>query len=60
MLIRDNGGGIDPQLLESGRVGHWGLAGMRERAARIGGLINILSRPTVGTEVQLTVQCGPQ
>ena len=28
--IRDNGCGIDPRMLDAGREGHWGLAGMRE------------------------------
>jgi signal transduction histidine kinase len=41
--IRDNGCGIDPRVLEKGRGGHWGLAGMRERSTRIGGLLKILS-----------------
>jgi len=53
--IRDNGRGIDPQVLEKGRGGHWGLAGMRERATRIGGLVKILSSPVLGTEVQLSI-----
>jgi PAS domain S-box-containing protein len=53
--IRDNGCGIDPQVLEKGRDGHWGLAGMRERATRIGGLLKILSGPAAGTEVQLSI-----
>ena len=47
--------GIEPQLLEKGRDGHWGLAGMRERATRIGGWLKILSSPTAGTEVQLSI-----
>src|SRR5262249_13823980 len=34
--IRDDGKGIDPQHLSGGRVRHWGLAGMRERAVQIG------------------------
>ena len=55
MRIRDNGCGIDPQVLEKGRDGHWGLAGMRERATRIGGLVKILSSPMTGTEVQLSL-----
>src|SRR5260221_14302738 len=46
--IRDNGCGIDPQMLEKGRDGHWGLAGMRERATRIGGLFKISSSPAAG------------
>jgi PAS domain S-box-containing protein len=53
--IRDNGRGIDPQELEKGRDGHWGLAGMRERATRIGGRFKILSSPAAGTEVQLSI-----
>jgi len=55
MRIRDNGCGIDPQVLEKGRDGHWGLAGMRERATRIGGLLEIFSSATAGTEVQLSL-----
>jgi signal transduction histidine kinase len=53
--IRDNGSGIDPLLLEAGRVGHWGLQGMRERAQQIGGKLEIWSQPGAGTEVDLTV-----
>jgi PAS domain S-box-containing protein len=55
MRIRDNGTGIDPQVLHNGREGHWGLAGMRERAAKIGGSLNISSSATAGTEVRLSV-----
>ena len=53
--IRDNGCGIEPQVLDEGRDGHWGLAGIRERATRIGGMLKILSSPAAGTEVQLTI-----
>jgi signal transduction histidine kinase len=55
MRIRDDGCGIDPEVLEKGRDLHWGLGGMRERATRIGGLLKILSSPTAGTEVQLSI-----
>jgi len=55
MRVRDNGAGIDPQVLHKGREGHWGLAGMRERAAKIGGLLNIYSSASTGTEVRLSV-----
>jgi PAS domain S-box-containing protein len=58
MRVRDNGCGIDPQVLQSGREGHWGLAGMRERAARIGALLEIYSSATAGTEVQLSIPSG--
>jgi len=53
--IRDDGRGIDPQMLYAGRAGHWGLAGMRERATKIGGILNISSSSRAGTEVQLSV-----
>jgi signal transduction histidine kinase/ligand-binding sensor domain-containing protein len=55
VLIRDNGRGIDTQVLRSGRDGHWGLSGMKERSERIGGKLRVLSRAVAGTEVELTV-----
>jgi signal transduction histidine kinase/ligand-binding sensor domain-containing protein len=55
VLIRDNGGGIDTQVLRSGRDGHWGLSGMKERSERIGGKLRVLSRAVTGTEVELSV-----
>jgi len=55
LRVRDNGCGIDPAVLEAGREGHWGLAGMRERATRIGGLLKISSSANGGTEVQLSI-----
>jgi ligand-binding sensor domain-containing protein/signal transduction histidine kinase len=58
VLVRDNGSGIDPQVLESGRDGHWGLSGMKERTRRIGGKLRVLSRAVAGTEIELSVP-GP-
>jgi len=55
VLVRDDGCGIDPQVLQSGRDGHWGLSGMRERAERIGAKLKVLSRAGGGTEVELRV-----
>jgi len=55
MRIRDNGCGMDPRVVEQGRDGHFGLAGMRERATRVGGLVKVFSSPTAGTEVQLSI-----
>ncbi len=55
ILIRDDGCGIDAEVLESGRDGHWGLSGMRERADRIGARLRVFSRPGGGTEVDLRV-----
>jgi signal transduction histidine kinase len=55
LLVRDDGCGVDPQVISSGREGHFGLAGMRERAKRIGGQLNVFSSVTSGTEVELSV-----
>ena len=55
VLVRDDGCGIEPQILKSGRDGHWGLSGMRERAEQIGGRFHVYNRPAAGTEVELTV-----
>jgi signal transduction histidine kinase len=55
MRVRDNGRGINPEVLQTGRNGHWGLAGMRERATRIGGLLEISSSEAAGTEIQLSI-----
>jgi signal transduction histidine kinase len=55
ILVRDDGRGIDPDVVVSGRQGHWGLSGMRERAERIGATVNVWSRNGAGTEVELQV-----
>jgi len=53
--VRDNGDGIEPELLSKGKTDHWGLSGMRERAEKIGGRLRIWSQPRAGTEVELSV-----
>jgi signal transduction histidine kinase len=58
LRIRDNGRGVDSQTLEQGRPGHWGLLGMRERAAHIGATVKLSSRVNKGTEVELIVPGG--
>jgi len=56
LRIRDDGKGIDASVLQEGeRAGHWGLPGMRERAKRIGGQLDVWSEPGAGTEVELTI-----
>jgi nitrate/nitrite-specific signal transduction histidine kinase len=55
VVVRDNGAGIDPQLLRSGRKSHWGLTVMRERAANIGARLRIWSKRKAGTELELSV-----
>jgi signal transduction histidine kinase len=54
--VRDDGRGIDPEILKAGgREGHWGLTGVRERAKRIGARLDFWSEAGSGTEVRLTV-----
>jgi ligand-binding sensor domain-containing protein/signal transduction histidine kinase len=56
LSLRDDGLGIDPLVLNNGpRSGHWGIIGMRERAARLGAKLNFWSKPGAGTEVELTM-----
>jgi signal transduction histidine kinase len=55
VLVRDNGSGIDQDLLRSQRGGKSGLSTMRERAERIGGKLRVSSRAGGGTEVELRV-----
>ena len=55
LRIRDDGVGIDQTLLHQGKDGHFGLQGMRERAARIRGKFKVESSPTSGTDVSLVV-----
>jgi signal transduction histidine kinase len=53
LFVRDDGVGINEQTLQTGREGHWGLVGIRERAERIGGRVHVFSRPSAGTEIEL-------
>ena len=55
LRVRDNGKGIDPKLLDTGRAGHWGLPGIRERAQEIGAQLEIWSELGAGTEVELRI-----
>lgn len=55
LMVRDDGCGIDPQVVVTGRDGHWGLSGMRERAERIHSSLHVRSSALAGTEVELTV-----
>jgi signal transduction histidine kinase len=56
LRVRDDGRGISREVLEKqGRAGHWGLAGMRERAELIGGQLEIWSQQESGTQVELSI-----
>jgi signal transduction histidine kinase len=54
LRVRDDGGGFAAGSATDYRLrGHWGIAGMRERAARAGGAFAISSEAGVGTTVSL-------
>lgn len=53
--VVDNGVGLDPVVADRGKEGHFGLQGMRERAARIAGKLTVISSPESGTHVKLVV-----
>src|SRR5215813_9890274 len=56
MRIRDDGKGMDPEVLKKGRrQGHWGLPGVKERAQQIGAQLDFWSEAGAGTEVQLSI-----
>jgi ligand-binding sensor domain-containing protein/signal transduction histidine kinase len=56
LRVRDNGCGIETSVVDRGsRAGHFGLAGMRERAETFGGRVELWSQEGAGTEVELTI-----
>jgi signal transduction histidine kinase len=55
LRVKDDGKGIAPAVAENGKPGHFGLQGMRERAARIGGRLSLVSSANSGTEVTVVV-----
>ena len=54
LLVTDNGAGMDQAVLHAGKPEHFGLAGMRERAANIHASLSMTSSPA-GTSLRLVV-----
>ncbi|HEY0460273.1 MAG TPA: two-component regulator propeller domain-containing protein [Pyrinomonadaceae bacterium] len=55
ITIRDDGHGIEPQVIQTGRDGHFGLEGMKERAEKIGAKLKVYSKRDGGTEVEISI-----
>lgn len=53
--VRDDGCGFDPATAPSPSTGHFGLVGVRERAAAVGGQVEIASAPGCGARVAVTL-----
>jgi signal transduction histidine kinase len=53
LTVRDDGVGFNIDKING--AGHFGLAGMQERARLVGGTLDITSKPGEGTTIHLTV-----
>jgi signal transduction histidine kinase len=51
----DDGIGLDPDVARRGKDGHWGITGMRERIARLGGQIDIAPGQGAGVVVRVSI-----
>jgi signal transduction histidine kinase/ligand-binding sensor domain-containing protein len=58
LTIRDDGRGFRPERVDGRDQGHFGLLGMRERAARIGAALELTSRSGEGTTVEVVLPAG--
>ncbi len=54
LTVTDDGGGFDPARALGATQGHFGLTGVRERAAKCGGSVEISSAPGRGTALTFT------
>mgnify|MGYP000385443712 CR=1 FL=1 len=57
LRIDDDGIGINPET-DMSKIGHYGLAIMRERAERLGGVLSIQHPETGGTRIEVEVPTG--
>ena len=55
LVVRDDGRGFSPEDGFESPPGHYGIIGMRERAAAVGGSLEVTSEPGIGTTVRLQV-----
>lgn len=55
LKVEDDGIGFSPDRSENPENKRWGLAGMRERVAQLGGTISIVSQPGQGTLIRADI-----
>lgn len=55
LAVIDDGVGFDPLSAMGPRQGHFGLQGMRERMKRLGGQLELTSKPGQGTVIRVSV-----
>lgn len=59
LSIQDDGQGFDPEPVNRPGTTHFGLIGMRERASRIGAILDITSKPGNGCTIAITLPIKP-
>ena len=59
LRVSDDGCGFEPDQ-PFGADAHWGIAGMRERAEKVGAQLRLVSQPGAGTTVEALVPLGAQ
>jgi two-component system sensor histidine kinase UhpB len=59
LIVEDDGVGFEVEKAREGEKGGFGLVGMRERAALVGGTVKIESRPGGGTTVFARIPAHP-
>jgi len=57
LRVRDNGCGFNPDGPDGEKAGHFGLAGIRERAKSLAGNVSLKSQPGQGTEIIVRLPC---
>jgi signal transduction histidine kinase len=57
LQIQDNGTGFDLETCAGPKNGHFGLLGIRERAERLGGQVQISSISGKGTTIRVQIPC---
>jgi signal transduction histidine kinase len=55
LRVRDDGKGIADEIMRQQPAGHFGLAGMRERAEIVGGSLDVWTRVDFGTPIDLSI-----
>ena len=59
LRVGDDGVGFDAaSQTDEAAADHFGLVNMQERAARVGGHVDIISRPGAGTVVEAVIPLG--
>jgi signal transduction histidine kinase len=59
LTVTDDGQGFDPASIPTDTPSHFGLLGMRERAIKIGAMLDVRSTPSSGTTITVTLPLPP-